>query len=290
MQKILEYLKVDQAQLANYGIRLLAIVLFIVVVTAVINAIFRKSKKRMEKGGRYTGYLRIVRRILLAIVYIVGILVALNEIPVFNNIITSLLASSGIAAVVLSLACQEAIGNLASGLIILVSKPFQVGDTIRYIGDNITGTVESITLRHTVVRTFENKRLIIPNGLINKSTLENGNYAEDKICLLLDFSITYESDAALAMEIISDVVLLHPDYCDNRTEREIVDGEPPVRVLIRDFAESAVIIRAWVWAADLNISLKMKNDIYLSVQQRFKSSGIQLAYPHVELVLPGNEE
>jgi small-conductance mechanosensitive channel len=197
---------------------------------------------------------------------------------------SALLASSGVVAVVLGIACQETIGNIFGGVVIIFSKPFQIGDVIRYIDRDITGTVEEVTLRHTVIRTFENRRLIIPNGVINRSAIENSSFSDRKICLFLDFGVTYESDIALAIDTIRDVVLMHPHYFDVRAEEEITAGAPPVRVLVHEFGDSAIVIRARVWVSDFNLSPDMKNDVLLEVHRRFKNAGIEFAYPHVAVV------
>ena len=96
-------------------------------------------------------------------------------------------------AVVAGLAAQEALGSVVSGMMILAFKPFKMGDVVRYVDNDITGTVEEITLHHTAVRTFENKRVIIPNSKMNSAIIENADYADSKVCVFLTVGITYES-------------------------------------------------------------------------------------------------
>lgn len=285
MESIFKFLGTDRNSFLSYGVKLVAILIFLVVAVNAVNFFFRRAERKVLRHGALTGYLGVLRYALLAAVYIAAISIATSAFPAFSGIITSLLAGSGIAAIVLGIACQEPIANLASGLIIIFSKPFKAGDIIRYIEKDISGVVEEITLRHTVIRTFENKRLIIPNGTINVSAIENANYNESKVCMLLDFSITYDSDPHLAMEIISDVVLLHPDYYDNRTPDEITEGEAPVSVLVTKFDTSALVIRAWVWAENLKKMMSMRSDILLGVRRRFIESGIKFAYPHTAVVM-----
>jgi small-conductance mechanosensitive channel len=198
--------------------------------------------------------------------------------------ISAIITSSGVAAVILSIACQEPIGNLCSGVIIMLARPFQIGDLVRYVDEDLIGIIEEITLRHTVIRTFENKRLFIPNSLLNKSVIENSNYGDKKLNVPLDFNVTYDSDIEEAMRIISDVVLLHPEYRDYRTQDELASGTAPVDVYVRDFKDSAINLRAWIWTRSTGASVTMKSDILIEVRRRFISAGIEFAYPHVTVI------
>ena len=285
MNTILNFFKNESGStLVEFFKTLIVTIIFLLVAMAIVKAVFRKIEKNAAKRGHDVGSLRIIRYIILGLIYIASLTAVLKAIPAFTSFISTLLAGSGVMAIVLTVAAQEPIGNLVSGLLIAFTKPFKVGDTIRYVDQNITGIVEEITLRHTVIRTFENKRLIIPNNTFNTCTIENSTYSEEKICMHLEFTITYESDAVTAMQIVSDVVLMHPDYLDIRTQEDITNGLPPVRTAVMRFDPSAVVIRAWVWAADTDTSISMRSDILLGVQMRFKQAGIDFAYPHTVVV------
>lgn len=281
MNKIIEFFRDNDSTLINFLKTLLIVIVFLLILVNIINAIFRRARKSAEKKGKNSSYLMFVKYVLLVLIYIAAIFQVISTIPALNSLLTTILAGSGVAAIIISVAAQEPISNLVSGLIILFSRSTKVGDTVKYVDKDISGVIEEITLNHTTIRTFENKRVIIPNSILNSTVIENSSYLEDKICMMMDFDVTYESDLQLAKDIISDVVLLHPDYFDNRTEEEKIEGEPAVRVLITDFKESSVNIRAWVWAENMPVSLKMKNDILTQVHRRFMESGIGLAYPHM---------
>ncbi|MDR1590132.1 MAG: mechanosensitive ion channel family protein [Oscillospiraceae bacterium] len=284
MEELLNRLGLTKDATLNFAIRAAAVILVTVILVKVINIVFKRTLKHRSISGRSHGYLRLIRYGLLIAVYILAGMSVLS-----GNVKTSvstLLASSGIAAVVLGIACQETIGNIFGGVVIIFSHPFRIGDVIRYIDRDISGTVEEVTLRHTVIRTFENRRLIIPNGVINRSSIENSSFSDRKICMFLDFSVTYDSDIDLAIETIRDVILMHPLYFDVRTPEEITAGVPSVRVLVNELADSAVIIRARVWVKDFSLSLDMKNDILLETYHRFKAAGLDFAYPHIEVVNP----
>ncbi|MDR2357191.1 MAG: mechanosensitive ion channel family protein [Oscillospiraceae bacterium] len=282
MEELLDRLGLTKDATLTFAVRAAAVVLVTAILVKIVNALFKRALKNRSISGRSHGYLSLVRYVLLIALYIVAGMSILS-----GNIKTSLsalLASSGIAAVVLGIACQETIGNIFGGVVIIFSHPFRIGDVIRYLDRDISGTVEEVTLRHTVVRTFENRRLIIPNGVINRSSIENSSFSDRKICMFLDFSVTYDSDIDLAIQTISDVILMHPHYFDVRSTEDMTAGAPPVLVLVNELADSAVVIRARVWVRDFSLSLNMKNDILLETYRRFKDAGLNFAYPHVEVV------
>ncbi|MDR1299010.1 MAG: mechanosensitive ion channel family protein [Oscillospiraceae bacterium] len=285
MGELLDSIGLTKDATVNFAARAAVVILITAILVKVISAVFKRALKNRDISGRNQGYLRLARYALITAIYIVAFMSILSGDVKMT--VQTLLASSGIVAVVLGIACQETIGNILGGIIIIFSRPFQIGDVIRYIDRDISGTVEEVTLRHTVIRTFENRRLVIPNGVINRSSIENSSFSDRKICMFLDFGVTYESNLELAIEIIRDVVLMHPHYFDPRTEDDLNSGAPPVRVLIDELADSAVKIRARVWVKDFGFSLEMKSDILMETFRRFKEAGIEFAYPHLEVLMPG---
>jgi small-conductance mechanosensitive channel len=281
MDKILEFLGSDKTSALNTIIRIAAIVLVTALFAALTNAIWRRVDRR-AKDGKKRSLMRLIRYVILGVIYVTAIIAVVSGNA--KTTVSTVIASSGIVAVVLSIACQEPIGNICSGFIMMLSHPFQIGDVVRYVEENTSGTVEEITMRHTVIRTFENKRLIIPNGVMNKSVIENYNITDKKLCIPLEFTITYESDAEKAIQIIKDVIMRHPNYDEEKANAAISSGKPPVQVNVNRFDPSGVVLSVWVWAANFSISITMKSDILLGVMKRFNESGVALAYPHVQVV------
>lgn len=242
--------------------------------------------RRLAESGRSdaAGMLRILRCLISAVVYILFGASILSQIPGLQTLINSLLASSGIVALVGGIAAQDTLGNMISGAMIRAFRPFQKGDTVRYVDKDITGVVEDITLRHTVIRTFENKRVLVPNGTINKEVIENANFLEDRVCNFFDVGITYESDLERALALLREEVLACPGYTDRRTEAEKKAGAPDVVVRVQSFDDSAVVIRALVWSEDFDAGTQMKSDLRRAVKARFDREGISIAYPHMVVV------
>ncbi|MDO4287050.1 MAG: mechanosensitive ion channel family protein [Eubacteriales bacterium] len=262
--------------------RLLFIVITLVVVLSVVrmvNKVFRRTIDTMEAAGNTNVTLiSFVRYIVLTGIYFIGGVVIISSIPGASDSLTALLASGGIVAVIVGFAAQDTLGNVAGGVMILFFKPFVIGDFVRY--NDVSGTIEEITLRHTVIRTPANKRIIIPNGTINGGILENAHYGDRKVCEFFDVGITYESDMEKAIEILRDEVMKQPLHLDVRTP-ETASTEPEVKVEVVELADSAVIIRAWLWAEDQANASALKFALNRSVKNRFDTEGIEFAYPHI---------
>src|SRR5690606_8870045 len=137
--------------------------------------------------------------------------------------------------------------NIIGGIFIVIFRPFRVDDRIA-LGNGLTGVVEDINLRHTVIRNFQNQRIIMPNSVIGNETIINSNMTEDKICKWVDFGISYDSDVDLAMQILREEAENHQLTIDNRTEEDKSNGLHKVTVRVVSYMDSAVNLRAWVWA------------------------------------------
>ena len=144
--------------------------------------------------------------------------------------------------------------------------------------------VEEISLRHTVIRTFENKRIIIPNSIMGNSIIENSNYKDTKICRFVEFPISYDSDMDKAMKIMREEAQKHPLHIDNRTVAEKKADEPVVQVRVLGFGESSVNLRAWVWTKDPADAFVLGTDLNRTIKKRFDKAGIEIPYPHRTII------
>jgi len=228
-----------------------------------------------KSGGRL--HFLIIRKLILVMIYIVGMVFALEQIPDFDNVFATILTGSGIAALGISLAAQQSLSNIISGVAISASKPFEVGDRIRLINGNITGNVEDITLRHTVVRTFMNSRIIIPNSAINSDMIENSNIVEERASNFVDVTITYDSDMEKAMEIMAEVVGSHPNFVDTRTPEDIETGAPRVPVFVRGLSIYGAELRAFVWTASIANNFVTCSEVRHNLKLALESAGIKFA-------------
>lgn len=241
----------------------------------------RLRKKNILKDHNPTNYL-FLRHLSVGLIYTVGFGLALYQLPQFKTLAGSLLTGAGIIAVAMSFASQQALSNIVGGIFIVIFKPFKVNDRLT-IGTR-SGVVEDITLRHTVIRDFENRRIIIPNSVISNEVIVNADFEDEKICKWIDLSISYESDLDLAKSIVAEEILAHPLIQDNRTPEQLEENAPivPVRVVL--LGDSGVHLRAWAWVQDNAAAFALSCDVYESIKKRFDQAGIEIPYPHRTLV------
>jgi len=173
MEVLYDLFGVTSHQVARTVLAVLIALIILFILLRVVNVLFRRTEQRLLARGRDTGFLRYLRYGVKGALYVVCIAGALQNVPGMDTVLTSILAGSGILAVVVGLASQQALGNVVSGALLLLFRPFKVGDTIRYLAVDITGVVEEIGFRHTAIRTGENKLLLIPNSLMNSNVVEN---------------------------------------------------------------------------------------------------------------------
>jgi small-conductance mechanosensitive channel len=213
------------------------------------------------------------------IIYIVAFIVIFNSIPKLKDYGTALFAGAGVLAAIVGFASQSAFSNIVSGVFIVMFKPFSVGDRVR-IGQLYQGDVEDITLRHTIIKDFENRRIVIPNSVMNNETIINSTLTEEKVCMFIEIGITFASNVERAMRIMQDEAMRHPECIDSRTAEEKSNDQPQVEIRLVSFADSAQQIRAYVWAPNPSSGFNMKCDLLKSIKERFDMEGIEIAYPH----------
>ncbi len=265
-------------------------ILLMLIAVKITNRIFRKVTNHMKTVNKSGATLAtFLRYPVLFLIYFAAFAIIVSSIPPINAAMNKLLAAGGVLAVVFGLAGQEALGSVAAGVMILAFRPFVIGDVVNVVSEGVTGTVEEITLRHTVLRTIENKRVIIPNSTMNTSVVENADYGDKKVCLTMDVGITYESDLDRALAILADEVARHPDYLDRRTEEDKEKGVPLVTVRVNELADSAVVLRALLWGKDNGTAFAMRAELLRRIKNRFDAEGIGLAYPHLVVEMTGGK-
>lgn len=263
------------------GFIILITIIVASVTSRVLSAIIKKNREA-EDNEDVTS-LVFFKRSVVVLIYLAGISFAIYMIPQLRVIATSLLAGAGLLAVAVGFASQAALSNVISGLFIVLFKPYKISDRIQVRMD-LTGVVEDINLRHTVIRNFENKRIIIPNSVISNEVVVNSNYEDNKICKWIDMGISYDSDIDLAKKIMKEEVLNHQYFIDVRTEEQIEAGEDIVPVRVVMMGESSVNLRAWSWADNPPDAFVMGCDLLESIKKRFDAEGIEIPFPYRTLV------
>ncbi len=255
-------------------------VVIIIIATVVINKIVdnlidKTIRKRRKKN--VTTLLIFIKNIKRLVLYILMIVVILGQFDAFSKFSITLLSGLGIGSVVLGLAAQESLKDFFGSFALVLGDAFEVGDFIECSNLNVSGTVEDITMRHTIIRTINNRRIIIPNSQMNSYLIENFNYSDNENVKLVDYTISYESDIDKAINIIKEEMekLYKPDSKGKNKNVEF----PKVRV--SKWNDSSISLCAWVWGENNNDAFENMYKLNYIIKKRFDKEGIEIPYPHV---------
>ena len=257
--------------------------LIVLIISFIISRFLRFLIGRFIKGAakklkvdptRYNFFKNAVDFIIL----LTASIIIFRSIPAFRAVGTTLLTGAGVLAAIVGFASQSAFSNIISGFFLVIFKPFSVGDRVR-IGQLYSGDVEDITLRHTIIKDFENRRVVIPNSVISNETIINSTLTDEKVCMFIEIPVALKSDLSKAMKIMQEEATKHPLCIDNRTTDELTRGEHPVVVKALNFGDFGILLRAYAWAHNPNNGFDLKCDLNKSIKERFEKEGIDFGYP-----------
>jgi len=267
-----------------YGTLIIGTLLVAIVLSIVLNRLMKifieKYSERLKVNPTNFSFLKNSTSF---IVFSLAILFIFIKIPYLRSLGAALFAGAGVMVVIVGFASQKAFSNIISGVFILIFKPFRVDDMIEFL-DGTRGIVEEITLRHTVIRNFENRRIIIPNGNISEDTIINSTITDPKIRRHITYGISYDSNIDKAVSIIQEESMKHPNFIDNRTDKEKQDSVPPVLVRLVGLADFSVQLKAYVWSNSNGESWALQCDVMKSVFDRFNKEGIEVPFPYRTIV------
>ncbi len=245
----------------------LALVIFIVgrwIARAVTNAVGRL----MKKGGIDESLVDFLSNLIFAALLVVVIIAALGQLGVDTTSVMAIFATAGLAV---GLALKDSLGNLASGVMLVLFKPFKLGDFIEAGG--VTGVVESIRIFSTLLKTADNREITVPNGQIYGGTIVNFS-ARDTRRIDLIFGIGYDDDIRQAKQLIEEVMAAD--------ERILKD--PAAVVMVAELADSSVnlAVRPWVATADY---WGVRAALLENIKITFDEAGISIPYPQTDVHL-----
>jgi small conductance mechanosensitive channel len=242
-----------------------------------------KTFEDEDQGSQDVTRLRFFRNSISVLIWILSIAAIVSLIPKLRALAVTLFAGAGILVAIVGFAAQQAFSNIVSGIFIVLFKPFRVGDLVR-VGELHLGFVEDITLRHTVITNFENKRIIIPNAVISSDTIVNESIKDSRICRFVEVGIAYDADVEKAMALLREICEAHPLCVDARSEEQKEKGAPIVGTRFTKFDESSLNLRAFVWTDNPFKAYQMHSEINVSIKKRFEEEGIEIPFPYRTVV------
>lgn len=256
-------------------IKIIVPIAIILVAGLSITFIQKRAKNRLTLHGRY------VLQLIRLIVILACLVRLIDVIDPTLDIKSITLAGSALVVAIVGFAAQPAILDIICGLLISINKPFEIGD--RIIVENQTpGIVEDLTLRHTVLRIYDNLRIIIPNSEMNSKIITNTSYGmKNRRGLHLQFAVSYDTDVRKAMDIIRDCVVASP-YTLGVEANGIREDSGPVYFL--KYADSSLLLDTTIWVTPDTKNEDAITDVNLRVLNAFRQYGVEIPYPYFNVV------
>lgn len=268
-----------------YIILYIIIVIFIAwLLSRLIRFLLVKYINRKNKDHQYSiTRLKFMKNSVKFFLGIIALLVIIFTVPVFRNKAGIIFSGAGILAAIIGFAAQAAVSNLIAGAFIVLFKPFRVGDFIK-LDDLRLGIVEDITLRHTVINTFENKRLIIPNSLISTESIFNHTIDDTYVQSFNNIMVGLHADIDKVKQIITEEALKLTYIIDNRTTEEKANNLPQIKIRVKDINEKGIYLRAFIWVSNPYEEFRVKSELLEAVHKRFLKENVDLPVATREII------
>ncbi len=246
----------------DYGPNLLGAVLILIIGYFVAKIIAGAIRKLMLKAHVEKTLVSFVRNLSYMLLMTFVVLAALGKLGVETTSFAAVLAAAGLA---IGFALQGSLANFAAGVMIIVLKPFKVGDFIE--GAGITGVVEGISVFATQLKTPDNKKIVVPNASLTSNPITNYSANETRRVDMV-FGIGYDDDIKKAKDLLNKIL----------TEHEKILDDPAPTVAVSELADSSVnfVVRPWVKTADY---WEVLFDIHEQVKLTFDAEGISIPFP-----------
>ena len=199
-----------------------------------------------------------------------AIFTAVTKIGVESSSIIALLGSAGVA---IGLALQGSLSNIAGGVLILILKPFQIGDYIKEDNSGNEGTVIDIDLFYTRLKTGDNQTVVIPNGIISNTSLTNVTRQEFRRVDLV-IGISYDQDIDVVRNVLASIV--------NRQELAVISEERPVQIYVSNFGPSSVDMGLRFWVP-MDEYWKVRWNVLEEIKKEFDKRGIEIPYNKLDV-------
>ena len=268
-----QYMEDSLPKLLDFAIDVILAVIVFAIGTRVIKWLVKLVKNSMARANVEQGVLTFISSLCKYILYFVLVLVILSQFGVTASSVIAVLGSAGLTV---GLALQGSLSNFAGGVLILLLKPFVVGDYIIENADKMEGTVAEITIFYTKLLTPDNKAIMLPNGTLSNSSIVNVT-AMKKRRLDLRFGVAYDSDIQKVKEILERVAI---------GDLAILKDEP-TNVFVSELMDSYIEMgaRGWVktddyWTAKWRITENVKLE--------FDKAGISIPFPQMEVTVKNN--
>ena len=259
--------------LSSFGISLFIALSILIIGRQVVKILIKVISTALERSNTEDTVRIFVTNLLNTLLMIVVFIAAINQLGIQT---TSIIAVLGAAGLAIGLALQGSLSNFAAGILIVIYRPYKVGDYIQ--ADNHLGTVNDIQIFSTVLKTPDNKLVIVPNGSIMNGSIVNFSN-QDKRRVDIIASCSYEDDIDKVKSVLADIL----------SKDDRILNEPKPRIAVSELADSSVnfIVRPWVKNSDY---LDVYYSLLEEIKKRFDQEGIAIPYPQTDVHIHNHTE
>jgi small conductance mechanosensitive channel len=249
-----------------WGLKVIAAVAIFIVgrwIAMFMRRVIRRLMERANVESTITGFVSSIAYIALLAFVVIAVL---GQLGIQT---TSFIAVLGAAGLAIGLALQGSLANFAAGFLMIIFRPFKVGDFIE--GAGVAGIVEEIQIFTTTLKTPDNKIIIIPNAKLSGDNIVNYSTQETRR-VDLSVGVAYDSDLSHVKKVLNDII--------SQDERVLAD--PPPQVVVAELADSSVnlVVRVWTKSGDY---WAVKCDMTETIKNRFDAEGINIPFPQREI-------
>jgi len=260
------YIEQGTNYLLEYGVGLLGAIAIYIIGKWLIVMVVSFVEKMMEKSKIDQMLIKFISSMLRTLLLVMVILAALNQLGVDTTSFVAMIAAAGLA---IGLALQGTFSNIGAGVLIIIFKPFTIGHIIKAAGE--TGTVDDMNLFSTILKTLDNRIIIVPNSAIMGGSITNFSLQDTRRVDLV-FGIGYDDDLKLAKQTLMEI---------GTSDSRILQDPAPF-VAVSELADSSVnfTVRFWVNSPDY---WAVHFDTIESVKLVFDEKGISIPYPQMDI-------
>ena len=274
-----DFLTVHRETLTNLGYALLILLGAWIVTRLMRRAVDRflahRALSELDSGAR-TRFRMIERLAATAFLFIgLGLALYVVDVSILRKISVAMFASAGLAGIALGFAAQTTAANLVSGVIISFVQPLRLGDRVKV--EDEYGEVEEIGLFYTFIKTWDNRRVVIPNQLLSSRVIKNYTTRDARMAAAVSFKLDFGTDVEAVRSTLMGIVRAHP--------LAIFDPEPAVEVTDSD--DSGITVRLLVWAADQSSAWTLGTDVREQAFAALTSQGTPPSARRIALVETG---
>lgn len=255
-----------------------------IIVTAIVLGIVLRLEKKLARKLLFNKKdinVRFVESILRFALILFAVQWVMFSSPITQPFGRMLFQGTTVIAAIAGFAAQPVIADLICGLIMSSTKPFDLGDRIE-LEDGSAGVVKDITLRHVVLQGPDTMELIIPNSKLNGMKLKNMSRQSGLRSIYFRFSVAYSTDVDEAAAVIRRAVEESPCTVPGKPGPEGADYGP---VYFLEYADSSLVLTTTVYYTAANATEVVKSDVNTRVKRALEAAGIEIPYPHVNVVM-----